>query len=199
MFIVSVYDSVLFTVLVRISNLCCFGRALYTVYCSSLLFVIVVIVNVTAYADESSKQQESSIIAAWKGLELGLGFSLPVLGVTLLAVGLKNSLAVLFICESQTGLKNLGNLYVSLVSCDLSWKNFLPAGWKLMILKRQCISRNLSGSCLTTADVLCTSTQFYSVSYIMIIFLDSICLCSTHTRTSAVAERPRNASCHFAE
>ena len=113
MFIVSVYDSVLFTVLVRISNLCCFGRALYTVYCSSLLFVIVVIANMTAYADESSKQQESSIIAAWKGLGLGLGVSLPVLGVTLLAVGLKNSFAVLFICESQNGLKNLGNSYVS--------------------------------------------------------------------------------------
>ena len=109
MFVVSVYDSVLFTVLVRISNLCCFGRALYTVYCSSLLFVIVVIVYMTAYVDENSKQQESSIIAARKGL----GVSLPVPDVTFVAVDSKNSLAVLFICESQTGLKNLGNLYVS--------------------------------------------------------------------------------------
>jgi len=103
----------LFTSLVKISRLCCFVLALCTVYCLSLLFVIVVIPYMMVHTER--KRDESLIIATFRMIRIRLALSLTVIGagVTLLAVTWSNSLAVLFICESQTGLKNLGNLYGS--------------------------------------------------------------------------------------
>jgi len=73
-----------------------------------------------ASTGEIGKKEESFLIAAlkwtlsatFKGTASLLG-KLYNCGIKLLAVGPRNSLAVLFVCESRTGLKNLGNSYVS--------------------------------------------------------------------------------------
>jgi len=67
-----------------------------------------------AFLDEKSNQHESVLTAAASILEkLGKPILLIALGVLLEYIIRGNSIVTLFVCENQTGMKNLANLYVS--------------------------------------------------------------------------------------
>jgi len=67
-----------------------------------------------ALLDEKSNQHESVLIAAASMLEkLGKAIFRIAAGVILAFMRQGNSIVTLFVCENQTGMKNLGNLYVS--------------------------------------------------------------------------------------
>ena len=68
----------------------------------------------TALLDEKSNQHESDVTAAASVLEKLGKFICPIApGVILEFMRQGNSIVTLFVCENQTGMKNLGNLYVS--------------------------------------------------------------------------------------
>jgi len=60
--------------------------------------------------DELSERYESSLVASSK-MALPT-FGMIAAGVAILSVVLRNSIAVLFVCDNRNGLKNLEHLYV---------------------------------------------------------------------------------------
>ena len=67
-----------------------------------------------AFLDEESNQHESFLTAAASMLEKhGKPILRIAFGVSLEYMIRGNSIVTLFVCENQTGMKNLGNLYVS--------------------------------------------------------------------------------------
>ena len=73
----------------------------------------VVFAAFTAYLDDHSVTHEQSIIAKSNEYFIGNIWRYVTYKVSLLFVGHGNSIALLFLCENRTGLKNLVDLYCS--------------------------------------------------------------------------------------